>query len=155
MAIVKLIDVVRYTESGNNYHALRFEPELYQNKPEWVTNQIQNIRESFGSFVSEETCLMVACSSFGAYQMLGANISAYGGIKSGFSIFDFIQNDIAQDNASKKMIRGLGFDPNIDFSLINAFDLDSFSSKWNGPGNISGYSNALKKSFEFLEKVSA
>lgn len=136
--IKTLADVVKIVESSGNTFAIRYEPALYATKPAWAISQLQNIKNI--NKCSDPTALMISCTSFGAWQLLGVNIYSMG---YKLPIAQYLQDETAQLSSALELMKSMGFDGNADFSSFTFPELLHFAQKWNGPGNFSNYAYAL------------
>lgn len=141
-----LWQVISSVESSNDPRAIRFEASDFASAPGWIANQVPAIQAAHPRF-SQETCLMIACSSWGQFQMLGANIYALG-YKG--QIADFMQ--YTQGNAYcpaqmalfSGMITPHGFNPNETMGGWNIERYNAFAALWNGAGFPPAYVAAMQ-----------
>lgn len=124
-----LQSVVSAVESGDNQNAIRFESSLFATRPLWVSNQIKRIQSIHKC--STDTAKMVACSSWGFYQILGANIYAQG---YDAPVQVYCQNAADQASVFKGFITPRHFSPDEDVSQWTADRGYAFSTFYNGPG---------------------
>jgi hypothetical protein len=138
-----LLDAVAKVESGTDYAAMRFEAVTFQNKPAWIEKSVARIMYCHGGSpkCDATTALMIACTSWGAFQILGANI--WSGTYAG-TIFDFANNIEAQTNVFSAFITPRGFHINDQISSWENSEGLEFASFYNGPGNPAAYWAALK-----------
>lgn len=130
-----LSQCISLVESNDNPDAIRFEPELYLNCPDWITNTISNIAEK--NICSTDTAKMIACSSWGKYQILGANIYAQGFAN---NIMDFVfDGDQSQETIFNKFITTGGFDWRDNLGTWSQEQFENFARFYNGPGNFQNY----------------
>lgn len=127
--MVSLLDVIAMVESDNSALALRFEPRLYAQNPTWLHAAQDELRKRHPW--SHDTCRQICATSYGAWQMLGANIVT---VRPTFHP-SFYTADMQKEDAEAFMKR-LGFDPHADYMTIDKL---RFASKWNGPGNVEDY----------------
>jgi hypothetical protein len=142
--MMSLEQVTAIVESGNCATAMRFEPVTFSNKPLWITRQIPTIQKGHGGSVhcDYDTALQIGCTSYGLFQMLGANIYADG---YAYTIFDFGMDE----NAQKAMFAAFCNDGRFSSSEdVTLWDDERFI-KWaiyqNGPGNTSSYVAQMHK----------
>lgn len=125
---MQLIDVVMKVESGCNPNAVRFESFLYLHTPKWISDQIAVAQDT--NKCSFETARMIVCTSWGAWQLLGANICS-------ISNTQVMQYPLETQRAdAMELMRRIGFDGT---SIFTTVDLHTFVKRWNGPNNISAY----------------
>ncbi len=147
---MRLDDCVIAVESGagSHYQAIRFEPVLFQNKPLWIVRQIPAIQKAHhgAAQCDYDTALMIGCTSFGLFQMLGANIWNNGNIS--VSMFDFCSPNSCeslQASAWEKFIGIEGFRADEDLSAWDDGRFAKFAEYQNGPGAIAAYVAEMKK----------
>jgi hypothetical protein len=138
-----IYEAIRQVESSGNYLAVRFEPNLYYGTSgEWQFSKCQLIQNY--NVCDKATARCIACTSFGAFQLLGVNIYDMGYTS---SIFNYVNDAATQYNIAEKFFNSL----NSPFSFTSSVEeqtfeeLISFATKWNGPGNPSGYAKALQR----------
>ncbi len=139
--MMTLYDCVAGVESSHNPLALRFEPVMFQNRELWALRTIPKIIQA-NTGISQDTGLMLACSSFGKYQVLGANIYAQGYEK---SIFAFVNSESDQDATFAGFIKPHGFNPLDDVSKWPAEKFSEFAAFYNGPANVADYAAAMQR----------
>lgn len=132
-------DAVAHVESRNDPAAIRFEPSLYHTSPAWVLLQVEKVRAAQG-FCSHGTALMIACTSWGVYQILGANLYSLGYKQ---AIIRFANDINAQKEFFNKFCTSNGLDPSLEVTPENKAALLHFASVYNGPGNPQPYADAL------------
>lgn len=143
MTMTTLLQAVATVESSNLPHSIRFEPTLYGWPPAWITAgpalaRIQQIHNC-----NHTTALMVAATSWGAYQLLGANI--YGDpVAYPKNIAALIYTPVDQDATAITFIKSLGYDPAAIVSTMQPADVLGFAKAYNGPGAVDSYANAIK-----------
>lgn len=135
---MKLLDAIAIVESNNSDTALRFERTLFASKPQWVTNQVGKICGV--NKCSYDTGLMIACTSWGVWQLLGANLYAQG---FDAPILDLLS--VGDEIFARKFILQTGFNPDSELSDYSEQQLINFSAKYNGPGNPVAYANDLRR----------
>ena len=135
-----LLDAVEIVESSRNQFAIRFEPSLFQTRPIWAIDDEPLI--STINKCDRETAIMIACTSFGAWQMLGCNIYACG-YKN--PIGNFFDAFATQQMLAEQFIRECGAEPLSDMAQLSDAALLAFATRWNGPGNPQAYLAALRR----------
>jgi hypothetical protein len=137
---------VALVESENNPDAIRFEPATYNaSKPSaWIAAQVPNIVKAFGgdNVCDLATATMLACTSFGIYQMLGANVWAFG--KYTGTLAQFIGSRADQYACYTRFLSNL-FSPTEDVTSWTDKRFQQFAVYQNGPGNPGGYILAMKR----------
>jgi hypothetical protein len=123
---------------------MRFEPVMFSNKPLWVLNQVKVIQANHGgpSSCDSDTALAIACTSYGLYQILGANIYA-NGFKG--TIFEYVASAVIQETAFNAFIAAHGFSANEPMDGWSQSEYQDFASFYNGPGNIQAYVQAMMR----------
>jgi len=147
-----LKDVISYVESKGNEKAMRFEPVTYLNKPLWIVNQIVKIQYQHGGpgMCDYDTALAVGCTSYGKYQLLGANL--YGPVCAvPGTIFDFVNDQDEQEKAFSKFVSRAGYDPLADISGWTPDKFSEFAEFYNGPGNIVAYVEQMHNTINTLQ----
>jgi hypothetical protein len=136
---MQLCDVVAIVESSNNPHCMRFEPALYASPPEWIVNQLPAIKRAH-PWASDDTVKLVATSSFGYYQILGANIWSLGYTS---DFMTYLNDDIDQRTVFTKFIVAHGFSAADDCTQWSIQKFQEFAAFYNGPSGITMYSAAM------------
>lgn len=131
-----LMDVAAAVESGNNPGAIRFEPAMYGNAPSWARNQLAYIHAANPS-ASAETGLMIACTSWGKFQLLGANVYAFGLYR--FPVADYLANELEQETIFGDFIAPHDFHPHEDVSQWTDARFASYAAFYNGPSAVEAY----------------
>lgn len=137
-----LSDVIAGVESSDNIMAMRFEPAMYGNAPGWAKNQLTYIHAA-NPWASPETGLMIASTSWGRYQILGANIYAFGAYNS--PIAAFLASSSDQESVFHDFIGPHGYHPEDDTSVWNIAEFGAFAAFYNGPGAVDAYVAAMKR----------
>ena len=136
-----LQDVIAKIESNDDCNAIRFEPTLFQSKPAWIGKSIEFIKNHHNN-ISDDTAWMIACSSWGRYQLLGCNIYSLGFDS---TIFDFVDNDHGeQEEIFGDFILTSGYKSVENIANWNQTQFENFAHFYNGPGNIEDYANKMK-----------
>jgi hypothetical protein len=137
---------IELVESSRYPHAIRFEATLWAKDPQWVNGQEPTIARYNGG-CSQDTARMIACSSWGLYQLLGANIYALGYQN---SIIEFCGGQFAGLNISDqclifdKFISRNGFKPDEDLSAWRLDRFEQFAAFYNGPGDVQNYASHMR-----------
>jgi hypothetical protein len=138
---VQLASVIARVESSNNQNALRFENTMFASPPIWVLGQISNIQKAHRN-MSYQTAQMIACSSWGMYQLLGANIWS-NGFAATFA--DYIDSATFQYGTFLRFISPHGFTGTEDCVTWNEKRYERFAAFYNGPNAVSDYVSAMKQ----------
>lgn len=136
---MRLADCVAAVESFGGWQgAIRFESALDLSHPQWVEGQASKIATA--NRCSIPTALMLACTSFGDYQILGANIYA-GGYDA--PILAWWASPAEQDQSFSRFIEPRGFSADEDVTAWDDARFLAFGAFYNG--NAAAYSAAMKK----------
>jgi hypothetical protein len=140
-----LWNCIAMVESGKFQGAMRFERFLFLDPPPWAKAQVARIQFCHGgpSKCDEDTALQIACTSYGFFQLLGANIYADGEFKD--TIWDFTDCILTQDRSFARFIAPHGFDPDEDVSKWGDDRFLDFARFYNGPGKPDAYAEAMKR----------
>jgi hypothetical protein len=133
---MKLIDAIAIVESDNYSTAIRFEPTLYENPPSWIVSMVGKICAI--NKCSYDTGIMIACTSFGTWQLLGANLYAQGYAK---PILALQVSD--EELTARKFLLSIGFNPDLDVTEFSPNQLLQFATKYNGPADPVKYAKAI------------
>jgi len=134
---MKLQEAVMHVESSCNKSAIRFEFATFRNLPGWMHPSIRTIRTIHNC--TEETGDMIACTSFGLFQLLGANIYD---LRYTATIFEFISDIDGQYTLFRKFLSQRNFDPDMEVTADES-SLLAFAKFYNGPGSPELYAKAL------------
>jgi len=137
--LMDLASVIAQIESGNNPHAMRFEPLVFQSpfpaRPAAERSLITKIEAIHGCSLA--TAEMIYSTSWGAYQIMGMTLYDLGYAK---PIMDFMtspDDQLAMFNTFCTR-RGIAF--TVDQLRDDSAAREKFASRYNGPGNIADYS---------------
>ena len=136
-----LLDCVAKVESAGRLGALRFEPTVFQGDPRWIQGQLSKIMRA--NTCNEATALMIASTSWGKFQMLGANIYSF--TDGDVALNEIFANAGLQQKIYEDFISPRGYNGN---ELVNDWSearFQAFALFQNGPGNITGYVSAMKE----------
>lgn len=145
--MILLETVIARVESADRPYAIRAEPGLLNAPPAWV-------RGTFGTIAKVNGCTtwtaqVIACTSYGLFQCLGATL--YGDLAFPNPISYFHYDAEQQVTQFRALVKKWGFDPEgfdwADDALINKFAL-----RYNGPKALPAYANAMKAAFASLSK---
>lgn len=145
--MVTLGDVIKRVESDNNPYALRFEVTVYDRMLRKVPRHPVLFVIKDANKCSDRTAGMIAATSWGAWQLMGFNV--YGSGKYTRSIGEFLGSVAEQNLAAGYFLDGIGYSASQDFAKI---DVVNFARLYNGPGNISAYSDKLLRAAYHLSK---
>ena len=136
-----LAEVIKQVESNGNQYALRFEPIAFRNWP-WSDNMtlIQQVHNC-----SASTAKMIACTSWGAYQIMGDNI--WNPKVCGFPapVITFLNTGLSQDTSFHGFLIAKGINYSLEDILGDEAKMTNFVTHWNGPGNVEVYSALVRK----------
>jgi hypothetical protein len=138
---MKLEAVISLVESSGQPHAIRFEPELYESDPQWIENQEAKIIAA-NHHCSKDTARQIAVTSYGLYQLLGANVWNLGYTG---DMGDFLNDVPGQMTIFNKFIEPKGFVCVEDISSWAPSRWTSFAAFYNGPGAVEAYVAAMRK----------
>jgi len=134
--------VIRYVESSNDPHALRFEPGTYENLGALSSAQIA-LLDKIAHFNKCDfaTAKVIYSSSFGYYQMMGFNIYSLG---FGDNIFSFCDSDAYQEDIFTDFLDSRAI--NLPWSELKADQtkLLNFARVYNGPGDPQAYAARMR-----------
>lgn len=122
--ISTISELIALVETGNNLHALRFEPD-YQPKPE----HIGLVQKRWGCYVSYSTARVVLASSWGKYQIMGFNIYDMG---FQHNIAEFWNDSDIQDYYFSLFLRGNDINYTLEAVTSNELVRNRFALKYNG-----------------------
>jgi hypothetical protein len=137
----QLADVIAIVESSDTSYELRFEEDLYQTTPSWITDQEAAVTKGNG-YCNAVTARMIACSSWGRYQMLGADIYS---LDFTSPIANFLGSTALQDMVFRQFLAQKDFQPTEDISTWAPARFTAFAAFYNGPGETADYVAAMKK----------
>lgn len=145
-----LAEVIALTETRDNPFELRYENATDAAHPGWIVNEIPTIQRVHGPTCSFQTALMIACTSYGRYQILGANIystASYGIPSYAKTIFHFAFDDDGQLAQFHRFISQKMFDADECPETWTEQKGLSFATFYNGPGNPLAYWTQMKSNF--------
>jgi hypothetical protein len=143
---VSLTEVTSWVESSTEIDAIRTEPSLLANNPAWVSVMVPKIAEC--NACSLYTARTIACTSYGLFQMLGANIYTFynGKIRAWW-------NDMSlQEQAFASFAKRLGFDANADVTQWSDEMKNNWALHYNGPGAVPDYVAAFNEKIQLILK---
>ena len=110
-----LMHLIGLVESGLTAHAIRFEEHLYR---KYKQRHVKvGLIASYNGFCSNDTAYMIACSSWGMYQILGWNLYYMCNLQ--VSIGEYL-NDVSLQNETFK---------NFFKAIMNVSDIDFCAEK--------------------------
>jgi hypothetical protein len=141
-----LAEVAALTETGDNPFELRFENTTDAADPHWIANEVPTIQKVHGPICSFQTALAIACTSYGRYQILGANIYA---APSPYAktIFHFAFDDDGQLAAFDRFIAQKGFNADETPETWDDTRGLAYAAFYNGPGNPQAYWDEMRSHF--------
>ncbi len=145
--LTDLASIIRSIESGGNQNAIRFELAAFRDWA-WVIS-MDRIRGKHGC--SKDTARMIACTSWGLYQMMGANIFDPRFPKDPLTPVDpddvitFVNDPHMQDTLFYAFLRAHSINFTLEDLLNDDMKMTTFVTRWNGPGNVTGYSELIRE----------
>ena len=136
--MTELADVIAQVESNDNPQTLRYEPDLMA---QWAAmNPVRSaILASISGLhdCSHDTARMIACTSWGRYQLLGENI--YSVCQCNADIFVFVTQPGVQLLCFQRFLAARGIAFSIEEILMDRTKREQFIARYNGPGDIDVY----------------
>ena len=135
-----LAAVIAQVETRTRDHSLRFEPTLYARWSEGPLTAEQ--RRVLGRIMAVHDCVyaaacMIACTSWGRYQLLGENI--YSVCQCNADIFVFVTQPGVQLLCFQRFLAARGIAFSIEEILMDRTKREQFIARYNGPGDIDVY----------------
>ena len=132
-----LAAVIAQVETRTRDHSPRFEPPLYADwrvtaADDIVIAAIQKVHDC-----STLTARMIACTSWGRYQLLGENI--YSVCQCNADIFVFVAQPGVQLLCFQRFLAARGIAFSIEEILMDRTKREQFIARYNGPGDIDLY----------------
>lgn len=137
--------VIASIESTNRPFAIRYEDGMFKSPPGWVLGTvaaIARVNECNGA-----TAQMIACTSYGLFQCLGATL--YGDLKFPNPISFFHYDAEQQVTQFRALVKRWGFDWQA-FDFTDDELLTTFAARYNGPGAIPSYVAKMKAAYAAL-----
>jgi hypothetical protein len=134
-----LAGCIATVESSNNLDAIKFERRLFDNTPPWILDQVPTIQKY--NKCDETTAIAIGCTSYGEYQLLGANVYAKG---ADTSIISWCYLVSEQEAIFEAFIKTKGYEPYEDITLWNDQKFIDFATFYNGPDDVENYVKAMK-----------
>lgn len=133
-----IAELIALVESNNNQYAMRYEP-MYSVQSGAVSVYAKD------NNVSLATAHICLCSSWGLYQIMGANLFAYGLTSNMLQYCNSIplQNMYFQKFLTKNNLNNLTSD--YQSFVSDDSKLAEFARVYNGPSNIDDYVNRMKE----------
>ena len=137
-----LAAVIKAIESGGNPHRPRFEYHAFMAWP-WAPAYDRILLKHQ---CTRDTAQMIAATSWGAYQMMGANIfdPAVSGVDPDH-LFAYIADPAMQDASFAHFLRAKGIDWRLEDLLGDADRMQKFCERWNGPANTAAYAALIRR----------
>jgi hypothetical protein len=133
MVDLALARILAEVESSNRLNAIRFEPT--QLRVERSTDLLFRITDLNGC--DDATAKMIAATSWGRYQLMGFNL--YTESAPEFSIVQFLTNSVLQNEMLDEFLTANKINWTwADLSTKSGL-LTEFATRYNGPGDPSGY----------------
>jgi hypothetical protein len=138
--MILLSDCVGQVESSGNPGAMRYEPDFIPTQ-----NAIETVQSvATGGYMDQTTARMIASTSFGEFQIMGANL--YAVLKYQKTISDYLTTPQDQLETFNAFIEYLGFSDG-PFSLMSEPALLKFARLYNGS---EVYAKSLRDAFTKL-----
>ena len=144
---ILLETVIARVESADLPYAIRFEDGLYRTPPAWVNGTVDAIHKA--NVCTKTTALAIACTSYGLFQCLGAVL--YGDLAFPNPVSYFHYDAEQQVTQFRALVRKWGFDPE-NFDFTDEALLAKFAGRYNGPGNVPGYTAAIKAAYTAIQQ---
>ena len=151
---IELADVIAETENNGKPWPPRFEPALHQRWTEGLaagdkvktalTAKIQGLNPPT---CSQGTAAMIACTSWGAWQILGETL--YGGLWER-SVFAFLTDPAAQRAAFEAFLAHHGVAFTLTDLVQDPAKRQRFIAAYNGPGDEDAYWAKMKRAVKSL-----
>lgn len=141
MSEILLSDCVAYVESRNNPCAARYEPT-------WNATLEQIDMATFyatGGWISQNTAIMLASTSWGAYQIMGANLWTVCKYKG--TLAQYLNTPSDQIETFKAFLGLIGWKDQ-PFAGMTSSELERFGAQYNGNGEA--YADALTGAYRKL-----
>lgn len=151
VAVVDLAAVIAQVESSSRDEALRFESGLYRSwessHPEARAKIAANIRSIHAC--SHDTAKLIACTSWGRYQILGMNLySPLCGCQ--VNIFHYVADIDFQRICLEEFLRNKGIYFRLEDILEDFGKRSQFICGYNGPHAVDAYWGAIKRALGTL-----
>jgi hypothetical protein len=149
-APLDLSAVIAWVESNTNDKAVRFEPGLYA---VWSSETL--IRKGIERTIqyihgcSIETARVIACSSWGRYQILGENLYDLG-IGCTLDIFEYAGLPAYQKECFDKFLRNRGIAFTVDELQTDRTKREQFITHYNGTGAVDAYWERMQEAIRAL-----
>lgn len=140
-----LENVVMQVESGGFTGAIRFEAQAYRTQP---TDGPTIKRIADANKCNLDTAHAIYWTSYGLFQFLGATL--YGDLAYPTPLASFWIDSEQQITQFRKLVTMWGFDP-MGFDFTDDALLAKFAARYNGPGNVPSYVQAMKTAYNQLK----
>lgn len=142
--MIRLSDCVKQVESSGNYLAMRFEP-TYTPTP---SSQQAVQKYASGGYMDMTTARMICQTSWGAFQIMGANL--YGNLDCQTTLATYLQNSAnIQLSMFNRFIQQIGFSDG-PYKLMSQKARLRFARLYNGS---EVYAHSLDEAYDNLEKT--
>lgn len=143
-----LAQVISRVESNDNPRAMRFEAGLFERWQEAPTPAEATLLVRIKAIhrCSLDTARMVACTSWGRYQLLGENIYDEGGYAG--HIVDYLASDTEQLASFTRFVAERRI--NADLVLTDDGLMQKFAGAYNGPSNVAAYVTRMRQAMATL-----
>ena len=153
-----LATVIALVESNNNTKRLRFETALYA---DWDTQATLPATRAARTTLAEAivkihdcsvtTARMIACTSWGRFQILGENL--YGPCRCVNDVFTYITSPALEAAAFDAFLAWRKIDFTLDDLVNDEVKRDAFIAGYNGPGDLVGYWARMQAAMKQQEPV--
>ena len=149
-----LATVIALVESNNNPKRFRFEPATYT---QWVSAGGTPARIALQEVISRvhdcsiSTARMIACTSWGRFQILGENL--YGPCKCVNDVFTYVTSPALEAAAFDAFLAWRKIDFTLDDLVNDEVKRHGFIAMYNGPGDLVGYWARMQAAMKQQEPV--
>lgn len=142
-----LAQMAALIESANDPGAIRFEPEMYAR---WSSaldvDQLAVLaRIVHANQCSRATALMIACTSWGAYQIMGENLYASGSPSVLYSVAEILSSMTIQSGYFWWFVNTKHINYTLDELKTDPAKREHYAEVYNGPGNVVAYADRVTK----------
>lgn len=121
--------VIKAIESSGNAHALRFEPAQYAAIKMQLTDKALLATIAKRNYCSTPTAEVLACTSFGAYQIMGSNLYSLGWNN---DVANFLTDPASQDLLFGEFLDVHSINDTLADLLSDPEKLSKFAKVYNG-----------------------
>lgn len=149
--MIELADVIAQVESSTKDSAIRFEAGLYSS---WVTASPNPARDTIARTIrnihnsSNNTARMIACTSWGRYQILGENIYSLCGCLR--DVMGYVADPGYQRVCFDVFLQRRKIAFLLEDLIADPAKRQQFISTYNGPNAVEAYWGAMKSAVQVL-----